>query len=228
MQSGTTSLRYRFAEESEAATRVQTAQNVAQPSGKSSDFFGEDGLTFRDVLDAVNPLNHIPIVSDIFQSATGHQPSTASQLAGGTLIGGPVGFVASLATSIFEAATGNSPAKALYAALAGEETTQVASLAEEADTMAVASAASPANPPSANVALTLASLDPETQAALQAAPSSKRSAKGTAPAGQPIVMASASAETILDLYGNSSSAHASYKKAQMLPYLREVSTSKVL
>ncbi|MFT4585447.1 MAG: hypothetical protein ACI8XZ_005217, partial [Gammaproteobacteria bacterium] len=29
--------------------------------------FGEDGLTFSDVFDAVNPLHHIPIVGSIYR-----------------------------------------------------------------------------------------------------------------------------------------------------------------
>ncbi len=184
----------------EAPTRIDIRP---ESSSGGEGFFGRDGLTFRDVLDAVNPLNHIPIVSDLFASATEHKASTASRLAGGTLLGGPIGFVASLATVIFEHATGQSPAMAAYAAATGKRsTTQIAS----------------ATPSPETEPMELASLAPAA-AATSAAPTMNQSS--TAPI-------STKDKAVLDLFGHGESAHDSYRKAQMLPYLRDVSRSQVL
>lgn len=60
--------------------------------------FGEDGLTFSDVFDAVNPLHHIPIVGSIYRKITGDQIDPAMRIAGGALFGGPIGALVSAAT----------------------------------------------------------------------------------------------------------------------------------
>ena len=182
----------------EAPTRIDVRP---EPETSETAFFGKDGLTFRDVIDAINPLNHIPIVSDLFASATDHKASTASKLIGGTLLGGPIGFVASLATVIFENATGESPTQAAYAALTGT-TAQPTQLADVI----------PPEP------VELAALNPAASPAMSA-PTMNQST--TAPI-------STKDKTVLDLYGTSTSAHASYRNTQMLPYLRDVTRSQVL
>ena len=68
--------------------------------------FGKDGLTFGDLLDVINPLQHIPIVSTIYRRLTGDELGMAPRLMGGALFGGFVGFVAALANTVIEQATG--------------------------------------------------------------------------------------------------------------------------
>ncbi len=63
----------------------------------SPDFWGSDGFSFKDVLDTINPLQHIPIVSTIYQSITGDVPSSGANIAGGALIRrAAIGFAASV------------------------------------------------------------------------------------------------------------------------------------
>ena len=76
--------------------------------------------TFKDLLDTINPLEHIPIISNIYQSITGDAPSTGSQLAGGALFGGPLGFAASLFNVILKSATGADVAGNIMAAIEGK------------------------------------------------------------------------------------------------------------
>lgn len=61
----------------------------------SMSMWGEDGFDFWDVLDIINPLQHIPIVSSIYRELTGDEIATAPRLAGGLLFGGPIGLAAS-------------------------------------------------------------------------------------------------------------------------------------
>lgn len=68
--------------------------------------FGEDGFSFKTVLDTINPLQHIPIVSTIYRELTGDIPAPVSQVAGGALFGGVIGFVASLFNVQVEGVTG--------------------------------------------------------------------------------------------------------------------------
>ena len=201
MQAGIDSSRASITSETAGLTQIDIRPDAAT-SAQGKGFFNAEGPSFRDVLDAINPLNHIPGVSTWLQHATGHTPSTASNLVGGALLGGPIGFVASLASEIFTSATGSSPAESVYAALTGESTTQVAQ-----------------NTPAAPEQL--AELSPAANASLAAPVADVQSAS-------PATVPTGNAKAVLDLYGASSSAHESYKKAQLLPYLRDVNTSKVL
>ena len=53
--------------------------------------FGDEGVDDNDLFDSINILNHIPIVSDIYQISTDTEISPVSKLAGGFLYSGPIG-----------------------------------------------------------------------------------------------------------------------------------------
>jgi hypothetical protein len=59
--------------------------------------FGDDGLSFRDVLDLVNPLHHIPVVGNVYRELTGDTLAPGIRVAGGALFGGPLGAALSVA-----------------------------------------------------------------------------------------------------------------------------------
>ncbi len=59
-------------------------------SAKSS-LFGKDGLNFRDIIDLINPLQHIPIVGRIYRAITNDDIAPGIRVAGGSLFGGPMG-----------------------------------------------------------------------------------------------------------------------------------------
>lgn len=98
-----------------------TNQDVPDDSESESTFFGEDGLTFGDILDVINPLQHIPIVSTIYRAITGDEISPGARVAGGALYGGPIGFAAATANALVEAATGDDIGDPVMAALFNEE-----------------------------------------------------------------------------------------------------------
>lgn len=206
MQLGTDT---RITAENNAATQVGTSRRTAD----ATEFFGADGLSWHDVVDAINPLEHIPIISELFDSATDHTPSTAAKLAGGALLGGPLGFIASLASVIFETQTGHGIGGAVLAALSGDQTPAPTTEFAEND----------AAPVNASLAAPVDAVSVSDQSASLAIPAiSQQIAANNVPTATP-------ANTVLDLYGASpGSAHSSYKKAQMLPYLHDVTVSQVL
>jgi len=65
-----------------------------------------DDIKFDDVLDAINPMNHIPILSKLTQSSNPLMPIT--KMAGSALMGGPIGLAISAMDSVVEQVTGNS------------------------------------------------------------------------------------------------------------------------
>lgn len=78
-------------------------------------------LSFADFLDVINPLQHIPLVGDVYRYLTGDQISGPARVAGGALFGGPIGFVAGLANSIVSEASGGNPGEQVLAAMFGDD-----------------------------------------------------------------------------------------------------------
>jgi hypothetical protein len=69
---------------------------------------GDDGSDFFEtLLDIVNPLQHLPVVSTIYRAITGDEISVPARLIGGALYGGPLGFASTTANMVFEQATGD-------------------------------------------------------------------------------------------------------------------------
>ncbi len=60
-------------------------------------------LTFLDIIDAVNPLQHIPLISSIYRNISRDSISDVPKFVGGALYGGPIGLVAALGSYIIEA-----------------------------------------------------------------------------------------------------------------------------
>lgn len=97
------------------ATGNDTGKNG--PEDTEKDMFGADGLTFADVLDVVNPLQHIPLVSHVYREATGDTIADGPKMMGATLFGGPVGLLASSADVALKRETGRDAIGHLVAAL---------------------------------------------------------------------------------------------------------------
>lgn len=70
--------------------------------------FGEDGLDLKDGFDIFNILQHIPIVSSIYQDVTGQDISVISKLSGGFFYGGPIGLAFSALDLLTESLSGSS------------------------------------------------------------------------------------------------------------------------
>lgn len=101
------------------------------------------GITFREFLSDLNPLQHIPIIGTIYRAVTGDTiPETARTIgsfAVSGLVGGPIGILTNLAFLAIEKATGVDPEKI------GQEI--LASLGIKSDSViAVTASGSPSKP----------------------------------------------------------------------------------
>ncbi len=77
------------------------AENLAeenQSAGKDNSF------GFSDIVDMVNPLQHIPVVNNFYRSMTGDTIGAIAQIIGGAIFGGPVGALASAGMVAYQAA----------------------------------------------------------------------------------------------------------------------------
>ncbi len=68
--------------------------------------FGDDGFTFGDLLDIVNPLQHVPVISTIYRSLSGDSIAPGPRLAGGGLFGGLFGLAGAAVNVAVEQTTG--------------------------------------------------------------------------------------------------------------------------
>ena len=97
-------------------------------------------VSFDDLLDVVNPLQHFPVVGTIYRAVTHDQIKTPEKIAGDTLNGGVWGLVSSVADTAFEKLTGHNFGDTVLSLLNGHH--------DEAKPVAVASSdrAKPSTP----------------------------------------------------------------------------------
>ncbi len=171
--------------------RVETAETKpAKPPAANAGppgLFQDDDFSFADLIDVINPLQHIPIVSTIYRELTGDRIGHGARFAGGFLFMGPVGALTALANVVMIESSGKdagehalalfkddaAPATALAAnASPAGETKANANPAPIADERTLAELLPPGAIPiaGANVEFTQAALRPPALAAL--APSS--------------------------------------------------------
>jgi hypothetical protein len=106
-----------FLREHEAARHANAA---AKPdAAKSADTPSTVETAFEDLLDIVNPLQHLPVVGTLYRALTGDKIGTVEKIAGDTLYGGLWGAVGSLADTAFEAITGKDFGSTVLAMVTG-------------------------------------------------------------------------------------------------------------
>lgn len=80
--------------------------NAGRNVGSSSKTQTDEGFQFYDVVDVINPLQHLPVISMVYRGITGDKLHPMSQIIGGALYGGPVGAVVGTANAISQVQTG--------------------------------------------------------------------------------------------------------------------------
>jgi len=85
----------------------QVADATKAPAAKPEDSDSMWHVSFDDVLDVVNPLQHLPIVGTVYRALTHDQIKTPEKIAGDTLYGGVMGLASSVADFGFEKLTGH-------------------------------------------------------------------------------------------------------------------------
>lgn len=191
------------------ALRAAGAEGKAPESGT---------LTFGDVIDTLNPLQHIPMISEIYRGLTGDRISAHARIAGGTLWGGPFGLVASVASLAIAGNGEDGLGDKVYASLFGDdqsgkapamlvaERTEAAPAPPRETELTTASIATPLSPRQGQAepldTQPLPRLSPEAFQALIgsfADPAGVEAAASTSETGQPADLASAMLDA-LDKY----------------------------
>ena len=95
-----------------------SAVHPGQPKPTAATMPAQKG-SFGDLLDVINPLQHIPLVSSAYRALTGDTISGPARILGDTLYGGPLGMAAGIANAASLEASGKDISGQLLAAAFG-------------------------------------------------------------------------------------------------------------
>jgi len=103
--------------EKTAASATKTRNSDDRTAGMThmNDTVTGEGWSFFDLLDIINPLQHIPIVSSIYRNITGDEIKPAARAIGGLLFGGPLGLASGVINGAVADATGHDLPETLFA-----------------------------------------------------------------------------------------------------------------
>ncbi|WP_346896923.1 hypothetical protein [uncultured Roseibium sp.] len=89
---------------------------VPKPTAKTASAEKGQGFGFKDFLDVINPLQHIPGISELYRAVTGDAISDGARYSGNALyglaLGGPIGFGVMTGYSIASTALAGEPKSA--------------------------------------------------------------------------------------------------------------------
>ena len=100
---------------------VAHSQSTTQPESTAVAQESSADYTFFDVIDMINPLQHIPVVSNIYRAVTGDEIRQEIRMAGNVLFGaitGPVGIAMGVGSAAVDYATGKPVGDHVLAAVA--------------------------------------------------------------------------------------------------------------
>lgn len=92
--------------DSASAARPPVRMSVSREAGGEELSNVNTELSFWDLLDAVNPLQHIPVIGTLYRNITGDTIQPAARAVGGILYGGPIGGLAAVANAVVEQING--------------------------------------------------------------------------------------------------------------------------
>jgi hypothetical protein len=104
---------------------ADTASRVVEAESSEKTQFGasDEGMSFDDVLNAVNPLHHIPIVSTIYQAVSGAKIGIGPRMIAAAILGGPAGLILAGISAFIEEMSGGTMAEhavALFDGVTGD------------------------------------------------------------------------------------------------------------
>jgi hypothetical protein len=95
------------------------AASAPPPSASGPSLWSHDGFGFKDLLDIVNPLQHLPVIGSVYRYLTGDELSGGARIVGDTIYGGPIGFGVGVVTTLLADSDGRDLGEKALAAVFG-------------------------------------------------------------------------------------------------------------
>ncbi|MDD3444434.1 MAG: hypothetical protein PHS60_03430 [Zavarzinia sp.] len=150
---------------------------------------GDPEMSFGDLLDIINPLQHIPVVSTLYRGITGDTINPVARIVGGALYGGVIGAGVAMAGAVIEQATGEEPGQMIAGVfgLGGDEAPAPTAVAAGPGGLIAEAETGRATPPAVTADATPRTESPSTPTGetAMAAPTSPPVPRPTASAGVP-------------------------------------------
>ena len=107
---------------------------ITQPAPEDGKphLWGQKGFRFHDLLDAINPLQHLPVISTVYRWITGDSIGNIPRIVGDALYGGVPGFVSGLFGVLLKEETGKDVGEHVVATLFGDSSSGTPSAAQSA------------------------------------------------------------------------------------------------
>jgi hypothetical protein len=99
-----------------SAAMPEFRQESCRPVNAEPETSRSPSFSFRDVLDIINPLHHIPIIGNIYRAVTGDEIKAPARILGGGIFGGIIGAVAGLVNAVLSKVTGKDVGEHVMAA----------------------------------------------------------------------------------------------------------------
>jgi hypothetical protein len=178
-------------------------QTTAAKPEKHLALWEQEEFSFRDIVDIINPLQHIPIVSTIYRNMTGEKIGAVPRVIGGALWGRLGGFVSGLVNAVVDWFTGKDIGDHIYAALFGRASESAnETVVAQAQEPSLAAAVPP--PPVQEVPAAPAQSSPETILEIdlptQPVQSSKTQARSPVSSVSPEVIPDVMSQAVLSSY----------------------------
>ncbi len=185
-----------------AAREPKPDARTAEPPG----LFQDGELSVADLIDVINPLQHIPVVGTIYRELTGDRIGHGARMAGGVLFMGPLGGLTALANIVSIEASGkdmgehalalfkddSAPATAIAANASTPEPNAASARAPSAEEIALAELLPPGAIPIAGSSVEFAGVEPAQAARRPERGAEFNTARGDSPA-RPAALAAAPA-----------------------------------
>lgn len=84
-----------------SASPPENANSLAETGEAETSSFG-----FFDLIDMVNPLQHIPVIGSVYRKITGDEIKPVSRIIGGAAFGGPLGAASGMVNAVAQWGTG--------------------------------------------------------------------------------------------------------------------------
>lgn len=128
-------------------THRQEAGAAANPAPTAES--GNPFLSFlKGVIDIINPLQHIPVVSTLYRHFTGDEISPAAHFIGDALYGGPLGGAVAAVDIAYEKTTGQDMGATVLASMMGGKKAPDTQIAQNLEEKISPAAGAPAGTPS--------------------------------------------------------------------------------
>jgi hypothetical protein len=103
------------------------------PDDGKPHLWAQKGFQFHDLLDAINPLQHLPVISSIYRWVTGDAIGNIPRIVGDAIYGGIPGFVSGLFGVLVKEETGKDVGEHVIATLFGDSSATPTVPAQNAD-----------------------------------------------------------------------------------------------